>query len=215
MTGSSSRYTIASSAATPGSSSIPKSCRCWCISAERPNEIAVKEKIIESVWEGAFVTDEVLTNAIWELRNAFGDDAKEPQFIQTVPRKGYRLLGPVEEAAGARRGRRRTWVSIVSIGVAAAAGFYFTRNDTPFREVATVPVTGFVGAEVWPALSPDGQLVAFVWDRGKPGPFKSLHVQMIDVGDPLRLTDSPSHEFSPVWSPDGSAVAFLRERGLA
>ncbi len=179
--------------------------------AERPNEVAVKEKIIESVWEGAFVTDEVLTNAIFELRKALGDDAKEPRFIQTVPRKGYRLLAPVETVADTRRRLRRAWLALVSIAIAGAAGVYFIRNETPALEIRSVPLTGFAGAEEWPALSPDGDRIAFVWDSGNPGPHKSLHVQMMGVGDPLRLTDSVLHEFSPVWSPDGREIAFLRE----
>lgn len=56
--------------------------------AERAGEIVPQEQIIEKVWEGVFVTDGVLTNAIWELRKALGDDSANPRFIQTVPKKG-------------------------------------------------------------------------------------------------------------------------------
>jgi DNA-binding winged helix-turn-helix (wHTH) protein len=84
----------------------PKVMQVLLFLAERPNEVAVKEKILESLWEGNFVTDEVLTNAIWELRKAFGDDAKEPKFIQTVPRKGYRLIAPVQSGSLAKASRR-------------------------------------------------------------------------------------------------------------
>ncbi len=63
--------------------------------AENADDVVLKEQIIEVVWEGTFVTDEVVTNAIWELRRALGDDAKSPRYIRTVPRKGYRLIAPV------------------------------------------------------------------------------------------------------------------------
>jgi len=189
----------------------PKVMQVLLYLAERPNEVALKEKIIETVWEGTFVTDEVLTNAIFELRKALGDDAKEPKFIQTVPRKGYRLITSVEAPDGAPHKFTRAWVAVVSFGIVAASGFYFTRIETPDLDIRTVPLTGFPGAEEWPALSPNGDRIAFVWDRGNPGPRKSLHVQMIGVGDPLRLTDSVLHEFSPVWSPDGREIAFLRQ----
>ena len=43
----------------------------------------------------AFVSDDVLTHAIWELRKAFDNDSKDPLYIETIPRKGYRLIAPV------------------------------------------------------------------------------------------------------------------------
>ena len=58
--------------------------------AQHPNDVVTKEQIISAVWEGAFVSDEVLTTAIWSLRKTLGDDAKEPRYIKTIPRQGYR-----------------------------------------------------------------------------------------------------------------------------
>ena len=63
--------------------------------AERAGEVVPKARIIESVWTDTFVTDDVLTRAISELRKGFSDEAKEPRFIQTIPRGGYRLIAPV------------------------------------------------------------------------------------------------------------------------
>lgn len=63
--------------------------------ARRPREIVSNEQLFEEVWEGAFVTDEVLSQAIFELRKALGDSARQPRFIQTVPRRGYWLVAPV------------------------------------------------------------------------------------------------------------------------
>ena len=57
--------------------------------------MAPKERLMQTVWADTFVTDEVLTNSIWELRKAFHDDAKNPKVIQTVFKKGYRLIAPV------------------------------------------------------------------------------------------------------------------------
>src|SRR5262249_18312190 len=49
---------------------------------------------MKTVWTDTFVTDDVLTRSISELRKVFGDDPKRPQFIQTIPKSGYRLLVP-------------------------------------------------------------------------------------------------------------------------
>jgi DNA-binding winged helix-turn-helix (wHTH) protein len=52
---------------------------------------------------------EVLTNAIWELRKAFGDDPREPDFIQTVSKKGYRLVASVWRRRSGAGGWLRTF----------------------------------------------------------------------------------------------------------
>jgi TolB-like protein/Tfp pilus assembly protein PilF len=68
--------------------------------ADHAGEVVTRDEILQAVWEGTFVSDEVLTIAISKLRKAFGDDGNESAFIQTVPKKGYRLnasVSPVEE----------------------------------------------------------------------------------------------------------------------
>jgi serine/threonine protein kinase/Tol biopolymer transport system component len=63
--------------------------------AMHANEVRSKRRLLQVVWSGAFVTDDVLTRAIRVLRKALGDDAKEPRYIETIPRRGYRLVAPV------------------------------------------------------------------------------------------------------------------------
>ncbi len=74
----------------------PKAMRVLVHLAERAGEAVARQEILRVVWDDSPVKPEVLTNAVWELRKAFGDDPLEPEFIQTVSRKGYRLLAPVE-----------------------------------------------------------------------------------------------------------------------
>jgi len=54
--------------------------------AEHAGEVVTKENLIREVWGDTFVTDDVLTRCISELRKAFDDSAKGPHFIQTIPR---------------------------------------------------------------------------------------------------------------------------------
>ena len=54
-----------------------------------------KETLLDMVWARKFVSETVLTRAIFELREAFGDDAAEPRVIETIPKRGYRLIAPV------------------------------------------------------------------------------------------------------------------------
>jgi DNA-binding winged helix-turn-helix (wHTH) protein/tetratricopeptide (TPR) repeat protein len=76
--------------------------------AERAGEVVSRNTLYEAVWGQAVVTDQALTNCISELRHHLGDDRARPRFIETVPRRGYRLIAPVEpsgQAAGSPRRR--------------------------------------------------------------------------------------------------------------
>ncbi len=57
-----------------------------------------KEDFLDEVWEGAIVSEAALTQRIKELRAVLGDDARHPRYIETVARRGYRLIAPVSPA---------------------------------------------------------------------------------------------------------------------
>jgi TolB-like protein/DNA-binding winged helix-turn-helix (wHTH) protein/Tfp pilus assembly protein PilF len=73
----------------------PKVMEVLVCLAGRAGEVVSKETLIHMIWSDRFVTDEVITTTIWELRRALGDEARKPRFIQTIPRNGYRLIAPV------------------------------------------------------------------------------------------------------------------------
>ena len=223
----------------------PKVMQVLVCLAEQAGEVVSKEKLIQTVWADTFVTDDVLTRAISELRKVFGDDSKEPRFIQTIPKRGYRLIasfqpsgvraaGEVkwieEELSPAHRvglaeqeqkdhrpkatSKTRLWKSLIAsiIGILLATGFlwfYFPRSML-FPPMKVVRLTSFPGSETEPALSPDGKIVAFVWD-GEKGDNADIYAMFVDSGKPVRLTTDPGRDFSPTWSPDGRFIAFLRE----
>ena len=68
--------------------------------ARKPGEAIPKDQLLKTIWPDTFVTDDVLVGSISELRRVFEDDAREPRFIQTIPKRGYRLIAPVEPANG-------------------------------------------------------------------------------------------------------------------
>ena len=63
--------------------------------AQCSGEVVPKERLVQEVWHGTFVTDDVLIRCVSELRKAFGDNAGRPTIIETIPKRGYRLLVPV------------------------------------------------------------------------------------------------------------------------
>ena len=63
--------------------------------ASRPGEVLSRIQLEEQVWPGMVVGYDALTKSIGKLREALGDSEKPPTFIQTIPKKGYRLIAPV------------------------------------------------------------------------------------------------------------------------
>jgi len=70
--------------------------------ATHPNEVLSKDRLLEAVWHGTFVGDDVLVRCISEIRYAFGDEAKASRVIQTIPKSGYRLIAKVSREATER-----------------------------------------------------------------------------------------------------------------
>lgn len=62
---------------------------------ERPGQLVTKQQLLDAVWPGTFVTDAVLKDSIRQLREVLEDDARSPQFIETLHRRGYRFIGEV------------------------------------------------------------------------------------------------------------------------
>ncbi|ETW95013.1 MAG: hypothetical protein ETSY2_48760, partial [Candidatus Entotheonella gemina] len=63
--------------------------------AERPGQLVTKEELLDAVWPETVVSESVLTNCMRELRRALGDQARAPQFIETVHRRGYRFMAEI------------------------------------------------------------------------------------------------------------------------
>ncbi|HMT92250.1 AAA family ATPase [uncultured Thiothrix sp.] len=75
----------------------PKAFGILAYLRQHPQQLVTKEELLKAVWPGVFVTDAVLKVTIGELRKALADDAKEPHFIETVHRRGYRFIGNLPE----------------------------------------------------------------------------------------------------------------------
>jgi DNA-binding winged helix-turn-helix (wHTH) protein len=71
----------------------PKPFAVLCALVRTPRMLVTKNALLDAVWGHRFVTESVLKSAISEVRAALGDDPKQPRFIETVSRRGYRFIG--------------------------------------------------------------------------------------------------------------------------
>ena len=208
---------------------------------ERPGELVTREELRQRLWQGdTFVDFEHGVNAaVKRLRETLGDSAETPRFIETLPRRGYRFIAPVEcdqppviavDLATAERGDQRLtagelpappkrWSgrvvggSVLGIVVSAAfGGWLLSRSPTtPALPMKVVPLTSLKGFEIGPSFSKDGTRVAFGWDGEAQDNF-DIYVQLVGSAEPpQRLTTHPTREVNPVWSPDDMQIAYLRQ----
>jgi adenylate cyclase len=108
----------------------PKAIEVLVYLARRAGQVVGREELLSAVWPGVIVGDDALTQAIIKLRKALGDDARQPTYIETISKRGYRLLAPViaptASAAATsqmarRAGDRRKRLSLVLAGAAIVA----------------------------------------------------------------------------------------------
>ncbi len=73
----------------------PKVLEVLSYFAARPGEVVTKRDLIDAVWQVEVISNSRLTRVIADLRQALGDDAGEPRFVETIPTRGYRLVAAV------------------------------------------------------------------------------------------------------------------------
>ncbi|MEE4162955.1 MAG: winged helix-turn-helix domain-containing protein [Woeseiaceae bacterium] len=74
----------------------PKAMDVLCLLAASPGEVIERDTILSEVWGRTAVTDEPLTATVGELRRVLGDRRGQAMFIETIPKRGYRLVATVE-----------------------------------------------------------------------------------------------------------------------
>jgi Tol biopolymer transport system component/DNA-binding winged helix-turn-helix (wHTH) protein len=82
----------------------PKAAAVLCYLLRKPGELISKDEFLETVWEGVFVREESLTQAISVIRQTLGDSAQSPRYIETVSGEGYRFIGEVTSGRKKRTG---------------------------------------------------------------------------------------------------------------
>jgi Tol biopolymer transport system component/DNA-binding winged helix-turn-helix (wHTH) protein len=205
---------------------------------EHAGEVVTREEVCRNLWPNdTFVDfDHSLSTAINKIREALGDSAENPKYIETLPKRGYRFIGKITPEAPvvmpapegqehielqpvsgpkAGMGRART-LGFVAVAVTCVVALFLWLSGRPGNPppMTVVPFTAYRGLETAPSFSPDSSRIAFSWDNrasdhsGKLG--FDLYVKAFGSETLLRLTNHPSNWISSTWSPDGTQIAFHR-----
>ncbi len=200
---------------------------------EQPGQVVTREQLHQKLWaEGTFVDFEHgLNAAIQRLRQALGDSAENPRFVQTLARHGYRFLAPVDGAVNqvpatirpvlevhqvAAKAERRNrevlaWalLAVVSLVLVALAVLYFRKQPAKAQVVRyQIPLPDKVRLESWdiPAISPDGQKLVFAGVT--PDGARQLWFRSLDSVSTHPLPGTENARM-PFWSSDSRFVAFF------
>ena len=190
-----------------------------------------REELQKRLWPDTFVdVDHNLNTAINKIREALGDSAENPRFVETLPRRGYRFVAQVEGTGAAKTAdeplnsgmaksaRPRGWALRVSMlfgvcALLAGVGLFIYKRRQVSERPKQRPLTRVTfddGLQIEATWSPDGRFIAYSSDRG--GKF-DIWVQQISGGNPVQITKGPGQNWQPDWSPDGKYIAYRSENG--
>ena len=193
---------------------------------EHPGEVVTREELQKRLWPDTFVDiDHNLNAAVNKIREALDDSAENPRFVETLPRRGYRFIAPVENSTDVHppaprdtstHVARRTGILRLSLLIGAfvlLAGLgllVYKQTHLPASTVqrALTRLTFEDGLQFGATWSPDGRFLAYSSDRG--GKF-DIWVQQVSGGDPVQVTRGSGHNWQPEWSPDGKYIAYRSE----
>jgi pimeloyl-ACP methyl ester carboxylesterase/DNA-binding winged helix-turn-helix (wHTH) protein len=134
------RLEIADATLWRGSQSLPITPKAFSVLqslAQRPGRLVTKQELLNTIWAGVFVSDAALKVCILEIRRVLADDAKAPQFIETVHRRGYRFIAPVTEVhASGREGHPQSDTAAAAVQPAPPA-FERPTAHAPFQPPET------------------------------------------------------------------------------
>jgi DNA-binding winged helix-turn-helix (wHTH) protein/Tol biopolymer transport system component len=193
---------------------------------ERPGEVVTREELHRRLWScDTFVDfDHGLNAAIKRLRDALGDSAENPRFVETLARRGYRFIAPVDgtkleqtppppnlprefaHKAGSSRSLPILISTAVVLLLGIVAGWHAGRNSAAAFRPVERRVTGNPPNEpVWSAaLSPDGKYLAFSDKNG-------LFLRVLTTGETQHVAIADDFRTGSItWFPDGNRLLAVR-----
>jgi DNA-binding winged helix-turn-helix (wHTH) protein/Tol biopolymer transport system component len=190
---------------------------------EHRDRLVTKDELLDAAWAGTFVTPNVLTRAIAQIRKGLGDESHEARYIETVARRGYRFIASAVVERGdpptasvtvasppatahRRMSRRAMAIATAGLAIVCAAGTaVFLLRHAAARELSIRRITA-TGNVIDAIVSPDGKYVAYVEsDAG----LQALYLRQITGARPIELVPAASVAYwQMAFAPDGQSIFY-------
>ncbi len=196
---------------------------------EEPGKVVEREAIRGKLWPAdTFVDfDNAISSAVRKLREALGDNADRPRFIETLPRRGYRFIAPIEAQSPVPQqlppepptppkqpGIRVVPVALGALLILGLASWWLLANfKRSIPPMLPLPLTAAEGTEDSPTFSPDGNQIAYTWADPASDNIAHIYIRTIGSGRSVPITSGAKADSTVSWSPDGRTIAFIRNEG--
>jgi DNA-binding winged helix-turn-helix (wHTH) protein/Tol biopolymer transport system component len=196
-------------------------------------QVITRQEILTSIWPNVVVGDEGISQLIYSLRNALGDDAKNPQYIETIPKKGYRFIAEVNKVEEPKNvppqseisipsslknngdSLSRKWLFSSGILVIIAMAITWSIMSLFLQSDETNPISGSI-SPVTQDLGAEGDF-SFHKNHNKMVYVNStsnrvdLYIKKLETNQTKQLTDDLWKEYSPLWL-DENTLVYIRKK---
>lgn len=198
----------------------PMMCELLAYFCRHQGSVVSKEQLLDEVWHGRFVSDNTVSKLVTKLRKALQDDARNPEYIVTIPKRGYRFIASaqqINETTATEYGAEssevtssyflRTLIAVMALVCVAVAWWLLSPNSESTAITTAKAITADRGSEDFPAFSPDGKRLAYMHHDGDR--FRLL-VKQLDTGETVEVNHGDGIGVGPGdWNDTGTKLVYL------
>lgn len=214
----------------------PKVFDTLLILISNSGRIVEKEELMSRLWPETFVEESNLAFNIQQLRKALGDNARQPRFIETVSRRGYRFIAEVQRNSALPIAAEDEWssanpelsspapkrsylsiatVALLIVGSLSIAAWFSQRRQATSALATRILAAPFksekfvTGGMVRAVITPDGRFVAYTSETGGK---ESIWLRQLETSENIQVVPPTDEEYlGLVVSNDGNSLYFVRK----
>jgi Tol biopolymer transport system component/DNA-binding winged helix-turn-helix (wHTH) protein len=213
----------------------PKVFDTLLILVDKSGRIVEKKELMSQLWPDTFVEESNLTFNIKQLRKVIGDDARQPRFIETVPRRGYRFIAEVKQDVESNADKneilpaapasilpatKRSYLSLAALTVLLAGSiliaWFLSQRRTTRLELSAPILSALFKSEkfsntghYYAVISPDGKYVAYTREiEGR----QNIWLRQLETSENIQIVPPSDYHYSGLTiSHGGNSLYFVRK----